>query len=141
MMEHFRGFMEDYNTATMPHPKYYHYEKWEIEEYQRQQRAKQQSLHDYDPHHDDGFHFNDEEAEQRRRKLEKEQKEKQEFALIHSIMKQDKSIQEDMKRQAELRTELNIAHKRGDHATVKRIERLLAPDEPSQQVKVKHPWT
>lgn len=139
-MEHFRGFMEDYNTATMPHTKYYHYERWEMEEYQRQQQAKQQKLHSNNMG-DEEYSFNDEEEVKRRRKLEKEMKEKEEFALIHSIMKQDKSIQQDMKRQAELRTELNIAHKRGDMATVKRLERLLAPDDPSQQSKIKHPWS
>ncbi|KAG0233806.1 hypothetical protein BGW42_007177 [Actinomortierella wolfii] len=29
MKEHFVGFMEDYNTVTMPHEKYYDLEKWE----------------------------------------------------------------------------------------------------------------
>ena len=27
-------YMEDYNTATLPHIKYYDYDKWEIDEYQ-----------------------------------------------------------------------------------------------------------
>lgn len=138
-MEHFRGFIEDYNTATMPHTKFYNYERWEMEEYQRQQQAKQQ-LH-LNHAGEDGYNFNDEEDVKRKRKIEKEMKEKEEFALIHSIMRQDKSIQQDMKRQAELRTELGIAHKRGDVATVKRLERLLAPEDPSQQAKVKHPWS
>lgn len=26
--------MEDYNTATMPHEKYYNYERWEMADYQ-----------------------------------------------------------------------------------------------------------
>ena len=30
--------MEDYNTATMPHRKYYEYEKWEVEDYEKRQR-------------------------------------------------------------------------------------------------------
>ena len=28
-MEYFKEFMEDYNTATLPHPKYYDFETWE----------------------------------------------------------------------------------------------------------------
>ena len=35
---YFREFMEDYNTATMPHRKYYEYEKWEVEDYEKRQR-------------------------------------------------------------------------------------------------------
>ncbi len=27
-------YMEDYNTATLPHIKYYNYDKWEMGEYQ-----------------------------------------------------------------------------------------------------------
>jgi hypothetical protein len=29
MKEHFLGFMEDYNTVTMPHEKFYNLSKWE----------------------------------------------------------------------------------------------------------------
>jgi len=29
MKEHFLGFMEDYNTVTMPHEKFYNLQKWE----------------------------------------------------------------------------------------------------------------
>jgi hypothetical protein len=38
-MTYFKDFMEDYNTATMPHEKYYNYERWEMEEYRRKQQA------------------------------------------------------------------------------------------------------
>ena len=41
------------------------------------------------------------------------------------------------RRQSQLTTELQQAFKRGDTATVKRIERLLAPEEVRA---VKHPW-
>lgn len=40
IMQWFKSYIEDYNTATMPHPKFYHYERWEMEEYQRQQSQK-----------------------------------------------------------------------------------------------------
>ncbi|RKP12649.1 hypothetical protein BJ684DRAFT_11201, partial [Piptocephalis cylindrospora] len=32
MKQHFRAFMEDYNTATLPHEKYYNLEAWEERE-------------------------------------------------------------------------------------------------------------
>merc|ERR1740139_295704 len=36
-MEYFKEFCEDFNTATMPHLKYYNYDKWEMDEYRRKQ--------------------------------------------------------------------------------------------------------
>lgn len=33
--QYFREYMEDYNTATMPHEKYIHLEKWEMAEFNR----------------------------------------------------------------------------------------------------------
>ena len=37
-MLHFKSFIEDYNTATMPHDKFYNYEAWEMAEYERKKR-------------------------------------------------------------------------------------------------------
>lgn len=142
-MDYFKSFMEDYNTATMPHEKYYNYERWEMKEYQekqRQEREKHNKLKENDgwildePEGGGGgggafSTLNDEEELRKKRKQEKEQKEQQEFTLIHTIMKSNKHLQQDMKRQAELQLELRQAHRRGDTATVKRLERLLAPDE------------
>ena len=34
--------MDDFNTATLPHFKYYHYEQWEMEKYNKQQIQQQQ---------------------------------------------------------------------------------------------------
>lgn len=61
-----------------------------------------------------------------------------EFAALKSTMELDKERRENMRRQGELQMQLQQAHKRGDSETVKRIERLLAPDE--LKVTVKHPW-
>jgi pyruvate formate-lyase activating enzyme-like uncharacterized protein len=136
-MEHFRGFIEDYNTATMPHTKFYNYEQWEIQEYNRKQANERQQK----ANSDDFYSFNDEEELQRQRRKEKAEKEQNTFNFIHSIMKQDKSLQDDMKRQSELKLELTQAHKRGDMQTVKRLEKLLAPEDRSDHVPVKHPWS
>jgi Na+-translocating ferredoxin:NAD+ oxidoreductase RnfC subunit len=140
MMEHFRSFTEDYNTATMPHNKFYHYEQWEIQEYQRKlaQDRQQQQQEDEDNYKD--YRFNDEEELRRSKKTTKDREEMNKFQLIHSVMKQNKSLREDMKRQSELQLELTQAHKRGDVEKVKKLEKLLAPDEPSDQPAVKHPW-
>jgi hypothetical protein len=140
-MEYYRSFMEDYNTATMPHLKFYQYEKWEIAEYNKTQEEKRRAH--LSANQNDGnvdFSFNDEEAVRLARKKQKAQEEAQQFAQLHSHMKQDKSIQQDMKKQSELQLQLQIAHKRGDSTTVKRLEKLLAPDDPSKAPVVKHPW-
>jgi hypothetical protein len=47
-------------------------------------------------------------------------------------------MREDMRRQSEMKSELMSAYKQGDMATVKRIEKVLAPDEEGPAVK--HPW-
>ena len=39
-MTYFKDFIEDYNTATMPHEKYYNYEVWEMNEYRKAQLNK-----------------------------------------------------------------------------------------------------
>jgi hypothetical protein len=36
----FKDFIEDYNTASMPHEKYYNYEAWEMNEYRKAQMDK-----------------------------------------------------------------------------------------------------
>ena len=36
----FKDFIEDYNTATMPHDKYYNLEAWEMNEYRKAQLQK-----------------------------------------------------------------------------------------------------
>ena len=41
--QNFKEYAEDFNTATLPHEKYYNYDKWEMEEYQRQKEAAQKS--------------------------------------------------------------------------------------------------
>lgn len=131
--------MEDYNTATMPHRKFYNYEEWEMEEYRRQQEdARRKRQDDYDAGNAGPQVFNDEEAHRLERKREKQEKEQREFQLLRQQMAMDADRRMDMKKQSELRLELQQAHRRGDTATVKRLERLLAPEE--QGPAVRHPW-
>lgn len=43
-MLHFANFIEDYNTATMPHEKYYDLARWEALEQQRELYKKAKEL-------------------------------------------------------------------------------------------------
>jgi alpha-galactosidase/6-phospho-beta-glucosidase family protein len=72
IMEYFKSYIEDYNTATMPHEKYYNYERWEMENYRREQAEKASKRHvERDT-------FNDEEERRAEKKLNKALEEKKE---------------------------------------------------------------
>eukprot|EP00981_Chlorochromonas_danica_P000235 scaffold55_cov225-Ochromonas_danica.AAC.7 len=126
VMEHFKSFIEDYNTATMPHEKFYNYEKWEMANYRNQQVEALRRNESED------FIFNDEASKRIEKQREKQLEEQRAFAALRAQMTQDKDKVESMKRQAGLQTELQLAYKRGDMVTVRRLERLLAPEENGQ---------
>lgn len=135
VMDAFKCFIEDYNTATMPHEKFYHYEKWEMEEYQRQQRKKasKSSKHVQEV-------FDDEAVRKREKRREKELAERAEFNETVAKIAHDKEKRASMRRQEELRGELQLAYRQGDAEAVSRLERLLAPEEEPRGGGVKHPW-
>ena len=135
MMAHYRTFMEDFNTATMPNEKYYNIERWEMDAYHQAQAFKQQGLVA------DGSVrtvFDDEaerNAERRRQKLEQEAVQ---FSVLKQQMAQRQNLIDDMRRQETLRNEQVLAFKAGDRETLKKIERKLAPDQAAPVAK--HPW-
>jgi Na+-translocating ferredoxin:NAD+ oxidoreductase RnfC subunit len=134
VMQWFRDYMEDYNTATLPHEKYYNLEKWEMDEYRRDQQRKQaQRMADVDE-----FSFNDEAARLAERKRARDAAEKKEFDEIKARMAADTSRRADIRHQDQLRIQMQLAHKQGDLETVARLEKRLAPEEP--KTTVKHPW-
>ena len=120
LQKYFEEFREDFNTATLPHKKYYDYDNWEIAEYkkQKQTEAKVSSksivLADEAKHRD----------EIRRRAADQERKA---LNLVKSTMSREKV--ESMKRQAELRAQMQIAFKMGDKKKYERLKERLAADE------------
>jgi hypothetical protein len=137
IMENFKSYIEDYNTATMPHDKYYHYERWEAMQYAQQQQYQQSQQQQHMLQGNQDLILQDEENKRLQQKQKKSHEQAVEFNLIRNSMMINKDKQEQMKKQAQLSTELQIAYKRGDRSTVKRLERLLTPD-PGHVVK--HPW-
>mmetsp|Transcript_79571 Transcript_79571/g.227185 ORF Transcript_79571/g.227185 Transcript_79571/m.227185 type:complete len:133 (+) Transcript_79571:362-760(+) len=109
--------MEDYNTSTLPHIKYYDMEAWEKEDYNKQQarNAKKRSRTRTD--------FNDEDATVEVRRHAKKMKEYQRLMETKSLMDKDKV--DEMKHQKLLITEMQDAYKKGDQAKVKEIEKRL----------------
>jgi len=121
--DYFKDYAEDYNTATLPHKKYYNYEKWEMEEYARKKREAQEAAAGKEGGADvalDELRHREEMAERAKRKKREEQQ------LLLAGMTAEK--REEMKNQARLRHEMNVAYKTGDDETRKRLERRLAPE-------------
>lgn len=123
----------------MPHIKFYHYEAWEMDEYKQQQererRKRQREVDDLEIVPDT---FNDEEERRKDRKRQKEDQERREFEVLRRQMTIDAEKRESMIRQSELQLELQQAHRRGDTDTVRKLERMLAPDQVGPTIK--HPW-
>ena len=40
IMDYFSSFVEDYNTATMPHEKFYNYDKWEMSQHMKKEKKR-----------------------------------------------------------------------------------------------------
>jgi hypothetical protein len=138
-MTHFKDYIEDYNTATMPHIKYYDLEKWEMDEY-RKSTARNLSSAAQDDNDDYGhaLSFNDEAAKQVEMKRLRAQAELDQFHAVKDRMASNKDQREDMRHQSVLRAELSQAYRQGDLEKVRKIEKKLKPD--SNVEYVKHPW-
>lgn len=117
---YFAEYCEDYNTATLPHVKYYDYDDWEMKEYRKKQQSQTAKMtFSSTMLADEARHA----EEMRQRAMEKE---KAELDLLRSTMNVEKI--QDMKRKAQLQSELAHAFKTGDIETQKRIQRKLEPD-------------
>ena len=129
IMQMFKCYIEDFNTATLPHEKYYNIERWEMLEYQRKQNSNNNGkIKDT---------FDDEEERRIELKRRKEEETRLEFMNLKKQMVNDKDRLEDMRRQNELVKELQLAYKQGDKEKVKNIESRLTPD---IIFAAKHPW-
>jgi hypothetical protein len=117
---YFAEYCEDYNTATLPHIKYYDYDDWEMKEYRKKKQSQTAKISSSNiMMADEARHA----EEMRERATEKE---KAELDLLRSTMNVEKI--QDMKRKAQLQSELAHAFKTGDIETQKRIQRKLEPD-------------
>ncbi|RLN87422.1 hypothetical protein BBJ28_00015975 [Nothophytophthora sp. Chile5] len=120
-MELFKEYMEDYNTCTLPHEKYYDVEKYEMRRYQKQQRkahAKQQGATDKAVNA-----LADEERLRRERRAAREKKEQEEFRLVLQLMDKDKV--EAMREQEQLRAQMQMHYKSGNVGEARRLEQIL----------------
>ena len=127
-MEFYKEFMEDCNTATLPHVKYYDFPKWEMDEYAR----KKKEAHDKATAAAGGGVNEDHAAlDELRHKEEMAKRAKQkkldELRQVTAGMTAEKRA--EMKHQAQLRHEMAVAYKTGDEETRKKLQRRLEPEE------------
>lgn len=125
LQEYFAEYAEDYNTATLPHIKYYDYDKWEMDEYSRKKQEAEKVM--------DGSTMNiasvaADELRHREEMAERAKRKRlEELKLVQYAMTAEK--REEMKHQAQLRHEMAVAYKTGDEETRRRLQRKLEPDE------------
>jgi hypothetical protein len=117
LQNYFKEYMEDFNTATLPHKKYYDYDKWEMEEYQKQMAGQQEGT---SAQRDEAKHY----QEMRDRAKAKHE---EDLAMVKSMMSKEKV--DEMKHKANMQSEMAHAFKMGDQETFKRLKRRLEPDE------------
>ena len=115
--ELFKIYMEDYNTATLPHKKYY-----DLEHYERSRHGTQKSLENERQYFDDETERKKELEEARRR--EKEER----LRLAYEELKHSDKGQ-GMKEQELLRQRMSLAYKTGDREEAQRIAEKLKPDQ------------
>ena len=123
-MEYFKEYAEDYNTATLPHVKYYDYDRWEMEEHQRKKREAESVAAGGDGLQEaalDEWRHKEEMAQRAK------QKQMEELMRVQRSMTLEKV--EEMKHQARLRHELAVAYKTGDEETRRRLQKRLEPEE------------
>ncbi|TMW66524.1 hypothetical protein Poli38472_004289 [Pythium oligandrum] len=126
-MEYFKEYMEDYNTATMPHEKYYDIEKYEMGKYEKDQKKKARKHLEAAGSSRGGSEVPDEDAVRRERQAQRAAKEQEEFRLIMQTMDKDKI--EAMRRQEQLRAEMQMHYKAGNVEEARRLEQLLRAEE------------
>jgi hypothetical protein len=118
LQQYFDTFREDYNTATLPHIKYYNYDKWELEEHSR---LRQESLKDsssFKAWEDERVHAN---------KLQFLAKQKEQAAMELVAASMNSSKIADMQHQKQLQAQMQVAFKMGDSETYRKLKEKLQP--------------
>mmetsp|Transcript_20258 Transcript_20258/g.58132 ORF Transcript_20258/g.58132 Transcript_20258/m.58132 type:complete len:418 (+) Transcript_20258:28-1281(+) len=121
LLEFFKEFAEDYNTATLPHMKYYDYDKWEMEDYaKRKKEAEGAAMGGGSKARSDEFKHREE------LKRKEEEKHRAEVELMRATVS---AKRDEMKNQAFLKAELQNAYKTGDQDKIRSLKRRLEPEE------------
>eukprot|EP01024_Parvocaulis_polyphysoides_P068794 TRINITY_DN83970_c0_g1_i1.p2 TRINITY_DN83970_c0_g1~~TRINITY_DN83970_c0_g1_i1.p2 ORF type:complete len:419 (-),score=89.49 TRINITY_DN83970_c0_g1_i1:150-1355(-) len=126
--ELFREYMEDYNTGTLPHKKYY-----DLELYERNlhdMRSKQSGGQGVDER--EKMLFNDEEERRKEKLMERAiQKQERLREAYNELKYTDKA--RDMREQQMLRMQMSLAYRTGDMNKAQKLAERLRPDDLKEQ--------
>ncbi|KAL8272402.1 hypothetical protein Esti_003692 [Eimeria stiedai] len=116
----FSDFVEDFNTATLPHKKYYNLELWEAEERMRQAEAAVGKKEKTD--------FNDE--AQRRKEIQMLREQRRQLATAQELqmLRQDREKLSDMREQRLMASKVETLYKLGRNAEAEALAERLKPD-------------
>lgn len=117
----FHTFMEDYNTATLPHKKYY-----DLEAYEKRRAADSGRYGDVST---ERVMFNDE-AERKREIAEERQRQHAERLREAYMEMQTTGKAADMRAQELLRARMSLAYRTGNQEEAQRLAERLKPDDP-----------
>lgn len=117
--EYFEEYREDYNTATLPHRKYYDYDSWEMQEYQKQQQLKGNT--------NESAIIADERAHREMLRKQAQEAERAKFTAALSTLNAQKIA--EMRHQEQLKVEMEIAFRTGDREKYSKLKDKLQPDE------------
>ncbi|PNH09503.1 hypothetical protein TSOC_003861 [Tetrabaena socialis] len=124
----FKDYMEDYNTGTLPHRKYY-----DLEAYERAKAAKAAAKGEkVGPKKKTTV--NDEEARRQERAEERQKVAAERMVDAYRELKYTDKGQE-MKQQEMLRAQMALAYKTGDVTLAHKMQARLKPDEPKPAYK------
>ncbi|KAL4433824.1 hypothetical protein ABPG75_000265 [Micractinium tetrahymenae] len=130
--EMFKDFMEEYNTATLPHKKYY-----DLELYEKQQAAKA-ARKGTQVEVEERIAFDDEAERKKELAAERARQQQERLKQAYEELKTtDKA--KDMREQQLLRSQLDLAYKTGDRAKAEKLAALLAPTNLADIGKVVRP--
>ena len=127
LQEHFAGFVEDYNTATMPSEKYYDMRKWYYQEQARLQREGNHAGIDAGDNEVVRTTFDDEAERKAELQSERAKREHALTALIAKSMHDSSSLVADMREQEAKRLKAQDAYRLGDASTARDLVQKLDP--------------
>jgi hypothetical protein len=117
--EYFEEYREDYNTATLPHPKYYDYDSWERQEYQKQLQERGSK--------NESAVLTDERAHRDMLRKQAQEAERAKFTAALSTLDAQKIAA--MRHQEQMKVEMEIAFRTGNREKYSKLKEKLQPDE------------
>jgi hypothetical protein len=119
LQQYFDTYREDFNTATLPHIKYYNYDLWELEEHNRlrQKEAKQLS--------NSSTALEDERNHAKKLQVLAKQREQAAMHLVAASMNSSKVTA--MQHQKQLQAQMQVAFKLGDSEAYRKLKEKLQP--------------